>query len=93
MTPPVKLTDMLEGLEWQADEGASYLHTTTEDVVSVTLQEGRAVEAEEPLEGVPAWQHDTMRIPLAVVAQLTRPRYPTSSKSIRTGRRQVALPG
>ncbi len=71
MTPPVKLTDMLEGLEWQADEGASYLHTTTGDVVSVTLQEGRAVEAEEPLEGVPAWQHDTMRIALAVVAQIT----------------------
>ncbi len=32
MTPPVTLTDMLEGLEWQADEGASSLHTTTGDV-------------------------------------------------------------
>jgi hypothetical protein len=35
----VKLSDIIEGLEFQSDECFSYLHTTTGEVVSVTTEE------------------------------------------------------
>src|SRR5215470_11838387 len=58
----VKLSDIVEGLEFQADEGFSYLNTATGEVVSVTTEELRAAENDEPLEDFPDWQHDAIRI-------------------------------
>ena len=67
MTVPVKLKDLIEGLECQADECFSYLHTPTGEVVSVTTEELRAAEEEKPLEDFPAWQHEAMRIARDIV--------------------------
>src|SRR4029450_159011 len=58
----VKLSDIVEGLEFQSDESFSYLNTTTGEVVSVTTEELRAAEEEAPLEDFPDWQHDAIRI-------------------------------
>ena len=58
----VKLSDIVEGLEFQTDECFSYLHTRTGEVVSVTTEELRAAEEDEPLEDFPEWQHDAIRI-------------------------------
>jgi hypothetical protein len=58
----VKLSDIIEGLEFQSDECFSYLNTATGEVVSVTTEELRAAEEEAPLEDFPAWQHDVIRI-------------------------------
>jgi hypothetical protein len=57
----VKLSDLIEGLEFQADESFSYLNTATGEVVSVTTEEFRAAEHDEPLEDFPDWQHDAIR--------------------------------
>ena len=65
---PVKLSDLIEGLELQADESFSYLNTTTGEVVSVTTEELRAAEAEKPLADFPAWQHDAIRIAGEILA-------------------------
>ena len=62
MPPLVKLKDIIEGLEFQSDEGASRLNTTTGEVVYVTDEELRAAEAEEPLDDFPAWEHEAIRI-------------------------------
>ena len=62
MTVPVKLQDILEGLEFLTDEGTSYLNTTPGEVVYVTTEELRAAENEEPLDDFPEWQHDAIRI-------------------------------
>lgn len=62
MAPPVKLNDIIEGLEFQSDEGASYLNTTTGEVVYVTEEELQAAEEDEPLEAFPEWQHKAIRI-------------------------------
>jgi len=67
MTPPIKLTDILEGMDFQSDESQAYLHTRTGDVVSVTMEELRAAEEEAPLDDFPAWQHDALRIARDVV--------------------------
>jgi hypothetical protein len=61
MAVPVKLKDIIEGLEFLTDEGASYLNTTTGEVVYVTTEELRAAEEETPLEDFPDWQHDAIR--------------------------------
>src|SRR5215470_15566188 len=63
----VKLSDIVEGLEFQADESFSYLNTATGEVVSVTTEELRAAENEEPLEDFPEWQHDAIRIAKDIV--------------------------
>jgi hypothetical protein len=58
MIPPITLSAIIEGMDFPSDEGRSYLHTATGEVVSVTLEELRAAEEEAPLDDFPAWQHD-----------------------------------
>ena len=58
----VKLSDLIEGMDFQSDEHSSLLNLTIGDVVSVTDEELRAAENDEPLENFPEWQHDAIRI-------------------------------
>ena len=67
MTVPVKLKDIIEGLEFLTEEGSSYLNTVTGEVVYVTTEELRAAEEEQPLEDFPEWQHDAIRIARDIV--------------------------
>jgi hypothetical protein len=64
----VKLSDIVEGLDFQSDESFSYLNTTTGEVVSVTTEELRAAEEDAPLDDFPDWQHDAIRIAKDIVA-------------------------
>jgi hypothetical protein len=63
----VKLSDIVEGLEFQSDERSSFLNLTTGEVVSITDEELRAAEADTPLEAFPTWQHDAIRLARDVV--------------------------
>jgi hypothetical protein len=56
----VKLSDLIEGMDFQSDEQSSFLNLTTGEVVSVTDEELGAAENEEPLENFPDWQHDAI---------------------------------
>jgi hypothetical protein len=58
----VKLSDLIEGMDFQSDERFSYLNTITGEVVSITDEELRAAEEDAPLEDFPEWQHDAIRI-------------------------------
>jgi hypothetical protein len=62
----VKLSDIVEGLEFQSDERFSYLNTTNGEAVSVTTEELRAAEEGQPLEDFLEWQHDALRIALGL---------------------------
>jgi hypothetical protein len=62
MTVPIKLKDIIEGLEFLTEEGSSYLNTTTGEVVYVTTEELQAAENDAPLADFPEWQHDAIRI-------------------------------
>ena len=64
----VKLSDLIEGMDFQLDESFSYLNTATGEVVAVTTEELRATEEDAPLDNFPEWQHDAM----AVVCQQRR---------------------
>ena len=63
----VKLTDIIEGMDFQSDEQSAFLNLTTGEVVSVTDEELRAAENDEPLEDFPDWQHDAIRIAREIV--------------------------
>jgi uncharacterized protein UPF0158 len=63
----VKLSDIVEGLEFQSDECFSYLNTATGKIISITDEELRAAENDEPLEDFPEWQHDAIRIAKDIV--------------------------
>ncbi len=66
MAHPVKLTDIIEGMDFQSEEGRSYLNTATGEVVYITDEEVRAAEEDAPLDDFPEWQHDAIRIAQAM---------------------------
>jgi hypothetical protein len=59
---PVKLSDIIEGMDCQSDERSAFLNLTTGEVVSVTDEELRAAENDAPLEDFSEWQHDAIRL-------------------------------
>src|SRR5262245_66001362 len=63
----VKLSDLIEGMDFQSDERSSFLNLTTGEVVVITDEELRAAEHDESLEDFPEWQHDAIRIARDVV--------------------------
>jgi hypothetical protein len=63
----VKLTDIIESMDFQSDERSAFLNRITGDVVSVTDEELRAAENDEPLEDFPEWQHDAIHIARDIV--------------------------
>jgi len=67
MTVQVKLTEIIEGMDFQSDEQSSFLNLTTGEVVSITDEELRAAEHDVPLEDFPEWQHDAIRIARDIV--------------------------
>ena len=58
----VKLSDLIEGMDFQSDEQSSFLNLTTGEVVAITDEELRAAENDESLADFPEWQHDAIRI-------------------------------
>jgi hypothetical protein len=58
----VKLTEIIEGMDFQSDEQSAFLNLTTGEVVSVTDEELRAAENDASLEDFPTWQHDAIRM-------------------------------
>lgn len=58
----VKLDDIVQELDLQFDDMSSYLNSKTGDIVSISANELRAVENEEPAEKFPSWQQENIRI-------------------------------
>jgi hypothetical protein len=63
----VKLNDIIEGLDFQSDEGHSFLDKKTGEVVSISDEEMQAAEDDEPIEDFPDWQQDLVRIAKEIV--------------------------
>lgn len=62
MAVTVKLNDIIEGMEFQTDDGSSHLNTVTGEVVYLSDEEIRAAEDETPLDPFPDWQHEAIRL-------------------------------
>jgi hypothetical protein len=52
----VKLSDIIDGIELQTDEGSSYLNKLTGEVVTITEEEINAAYEEDSFKDHPDWQ-------------------------------------
>ena len=72
MKARIKLSDIIEGLEFQSDESSSFLNTKTGEVVLMTDYAMRAAEDDEPLEDLPDWERDLVGIAREILAETGR---------------------
>ena len=64
----VKLSEIIDGLESQSDESASFLNIKTGEVVLMTDYAMRAAEDDEPLEDVPDWERELVAVAREIIA-------------------------
>jgi hypothetical protein len=69
MEARVKLSDIIDGLESQSDDSASFLNVRTGEVVLMTDYAMLAAEDDEPLEDVPDWERDLVTIAREIIAE------------------------
>ena len=69
MDARVKLSDIIEGLEFQSDESSSFLNKKTGEVVLMTDYAMRAAEDDEPLEDLPDWERELVSIAREIIAE------------------------
>lgn len=67
MAVTVKLSDIVEGMEMQTDEMRSFLNKENSAVFSITDEELRAAENEEPLEKFPQWQRESIETAIEIL--------------------------
>lgn len=67
MAVTVKLSDIIEGMEMQTDEMRSFLNKENGTVYSITYEELRAAEDEEPLEKFPQWQRESIELAVEIL--------------------------
>ena len=57
----VKLDDLINEIEIQMEETLTYINTQTGEVITLSREEMRAAEYEEPLENYPDWQKENIK--------------------------------
>ena len=62
MQVPVKLSAIVEAMEFQTDESSAYLNRRTGAIVVISDEEFRAVEEGRSLEEYPKWQHENIEL-------------------------------
>ena len=62
MPIPVKLSEIILGIESQSDEIHSYLNIITGEVVTVSDEGFSAANSNEPLENFPEWQRENIEL-------------------------------
>jgi hypothetical protein len=69
MDTHIKLSDIIEGLEFQSDESSSFLNKKTGEVILMTDYAMRATEDDEPLEDLPEWERDLVTTAREIIAE------------------------
>jgi len=77
----VKLSEIIEGIEFDSDERSSYLNKITGEVVMITDEEIHAAEEGDSLDNYPEWQRDDIEKAEDILADETSENYiPLPSK-------------
>lgn len=69
MAARVKLSDIIEGMEFQSDESRSFLNKKTGEVVLMTDYAMRAAEDGEPIEDMQDWEQELVATAKEIVAE------------------------
>jgi hypothetical protein len=67
MSIPVKLQDIVEVLEIQFEAFRTFLHVQTGEIVSVSSDDLRAAEEDEPFDHLPEWQQEDRMVAIDIV--------------------------
>ena len=62
MNPQVKLREIIEAIDLQSDEMASYFNRITGQIITISEEEVRAAEEGDSLDDYPEWQQDNIHI-------------------------------
>jgi hypothetical protein len=62
MRNPVNLQNIIEELEIQFDESRTFLNVDTGEIISLTSEELRAAEDDEPFDHLPEWQQEDREV-------------------------------
>jgi hypothetical protein len=65
----VKIKKIVDELEMIFDEHSSYFNTTDGEVYTVSNEELSAAEEEDPLEDIPDWQQDNIRVAQSIISE------------------------
>ncbi|BBH19246.1 hypothetical protein Back11_05910 [Paenibacillus baekrokdamisoli] len=63
----VKLEDLINEIDMQMDETFTYINTQTGEVITLTSEEIRAAEDEEPLNKYPDWQRENIEKAIEII--------------------------
>jgi hypothetical protein len=64
---PVKLDDLISEIEIQMDETYTYINTQTGEVITLSREEMRVAEDEEPLDKYPDWQRENIEQAIKII--------------------------
>jgi hypothetical protein len=64
---PVKLQSIVEELEMQFEESRTFLSIKAGEIISVTSENLRAAEEEEPFDHLPEWEQEDRKVAIDVV--------------------------
>ncbi|SMQ86947.1 Uncharacterised protein family (UPF0158) [Bacillus sp. OV166] len=67
MNNPVKLQSIVEELEMQFEESRTFLSIKAGEIISVTSENLRAAEEEEPFDHLPEWEQEDRKVAIDVV--------------------------
>jgi len=62
MNKPVKLSEIIEGMDFQSDETSYFLNTKTGEVVGASYDDFRAAEDDKVITLWPEWQRENIQI-------------------------------
>jgi hypothetical protein len=71
----IKLSEIIEGIEFQSDERSSYLNKLTSEVVMITDEEMQAAEEGESLDDYPEWQQNAIEQAKDILSDETDEKY------------------
>ncbi|MGF6949981.1 hypothetical protein QF028_002486 [Neobacillus sp. B4I6] len=67
MNNPVKLQSIVEELKMQFEESRTFLSIKAGEIISVTSENLRAAEEEEPFDHLPEWEQEDRKVAIDVV--------------------------
>ncbi len=64
---PVKLSEIMEAIEFQTEESTAYLNKEPGEIVTISEEEFQAAEDEDSPENYPEWQQDNIKIAMEIL--------------------------
>lgn len=69
MIKTIKLEKIIEGIELQTDELRAFLNLESAEIIAISDEDFDIAEADNPIEELPVWQQESVKIALEVLEE------------------------